>query len=43
MATLMMERHGITRIDEVQAFLTGRYISTNEAVWRILGFDIHDR
>jgi hypothetical protein len=30
-------------LDEVQSFLLGRYISSNEAVWRILGFPIHQR
>ena len=30
-------------IDEVQAFQLGRYISSNEAVWRILGMQIHER
>ncbi|KAL8580061.1 hypothetical protein ACOMHN_065110 [Nucella lapillus] len=29
--------------NEVAEYLTGRYISTNEAVWRILGFPIHGR
>jgi hypothetical protein len=30
-------------LDEVQAFQLGRYISSNEAVWRILCFPIHER
>ncbi|CAH2216048.1 jg24069, partial [Pararge aegeria aegeria] len=30
-------------INEVDQFQMGRYISSNEAVWRILGFDIHER
>ncbi|XP_054290927.1 uncharacterized protein LOC129005912 [Macrosteles quadrilineatus] len=29
--------------DEIDQFLMGRYISSNEAVWRILGFEIHER
>ena len=29
--------------DEVRQYQTGRYISSNEAVWRILGFPIHER
>ena len=29
--------------DEVRKFLMGRYISSNEAVWRILNFQIHER
>ena len=31
------------RFDEVKQYEMGRYISTNEAVWRILGFSIHER
>lgn len=30
-------------IDEIQQYQMGRYISSNEAVWRILSFPIHDR
>ncbi|KAL8617178.1 hypothetical protein ACOMHN_014348 [Nucella lapillus] len=29
--------------DEVKMFQVGRYISSNEAAWRIFGFDIHER
>lgn len=29
--------------DEVSAYLSGRYISTSEAVWRTLAFPIHER
>lgn len=29
--------------DEIAQFQLGRYISSNEAIWRILGFKIHDR
>lgn len=29
--------------DEITQFQMGRYISSNEAVWRILGFSIHER
>ena len=29
--------------DEVEKFQMGRYISTNEAIWRILNFQIHER
>ena len=29
--------------NEVAKYETGRYISSNEAVWRILGFPIHER
>ena len=31
-----------TAIDEVQRYLMGRYISSNEALWRILDFPIHE-
>ncbi|KAK7003156.1 hypothetical protein BgiMline_004587 [Biomphalaria glabrata] len=30
-------------LDEIESFQSGRYISSNEAVWRILGFSIHER
>ncbi|CAF1021035.1 unnamed protein product [Adineta steineri] len=30
-------------IDEIQHFQLGRYISSNEAIWRILDFPIHER
>lgn len=29
--------------DEITQFQLGRYISSNEAVWRILGFSVHER
>ncbi|XP_024878027.1 uncharacterized protein LOC112458567 [Temnothorax curvispinosus] len=29
--------------DEVQNYLNGRYLSTSESIWRILGFSIHER
>ncbi|CAD6227169.1 GSCOCG00011939001-RA-CDS [Cotesia congregata] len=29
--------------DEIEQFQMGRYISSNEAVWRIFSFSIHDR
>jgi hypothetical protein len=31
------------KIDEVQQYLTGRYIGPSEAVRIILGCDLHDR
>ncbi|XP_063906157.1 uncharacterized protein LOC135124864 [Zophobas morio] len=34
---------GIANPNEIEQFQMGRYISSNEAVWRILGFDIHER
>ncbi|KAL8571970.1 hypothetical protein ACOMHN_057653 [Nucella lapillus] len=41
MATFTVE--GETRKDEIKTFQTGRYISTNEAVWRIFSFDLNQR
>ncbi|KAL8572014.1 hypothetical protein ACOMHN_038372 [Nucella lapillus] len=41
MATFTVE--GETRKDEIKTFQTGHYISTNEAVWRIFSFDLHQR
>ncbi|CAF3254328.1 unnamed protein product [Rotaria sp. Silwood2] len=32
-----------TTVDEVEQYQLGRYISSNEAVWRILDFSIHER
>jgi hypothetical protein len=32
---------GINQHDEIDRFRSGRYISSNEAVWRILLFPIH--
>ncbi|XP_008189557.1 uncharacterized protein LOC103311652, partial [Acyrthosiphon pisum] len=29
--------------DEIEDYQSGRYINSNEAIWRILGFPIHDR
>lgn len=30
-------------IDEIAEYQAGRYINSNEAIWRILGFPIHER
>ncbi|GBN79694.1 hypothetical protein AVEN_148634-1 [Araneus ventricosus] len=30
-------------IDEISEYQAGRYISSNEAAWRIFGFPIHER
>ncbi|UYV74100.1 hypothetical protein LAZ67_11002115 [Cordylochernes scorpioides] len=30
-------------VNEIDQFQMGRYISSNKAVWRIFGFDIHER
>ena len=32
-----------TAVDEIEQYQLGRYISSNEAVWRILNFSIHER
>ncbi|GFR25194.1 ATP-dependent DNA helicase [Trichonephila clavata] len=29
--------------DKITLYQTGRYISSNEAVWRMFGFEIHER
>ncbi|XP_044597781.1 uncharacterized protein LOC123274285, partial [Cotesia glomerata] len=42
MAVFGLENSSVP-INEVDQFQMGRYISSNEAVWRILGFDIHER
>lgn len=31
------------KYDEITRYLNGRYISSSEAMWRILKFDIHER
>jgi len=41
-AVFGMERVGAGQ-DEIARYEHGRYISSNEAVWRILGFPIHER
>lgn len=41
MATIAISNIDIR--NEVAQFQTGRYISSNEAVWRIFGFEIHQR
>ena len=33
----------IKDFDEIVQYQAGRYISSNEAVWRILSFPIHER
>ncbi|GBO42860.1 hypothetical protein AVEN_275277-1 [Araneus ventricosus] len=35
--------HNDTQHDEFQLYEIGRYLNSNEAVWRILGFPIHER
>ena len=37
------QTNGDNEINEVETFQTGRYISSNEAAWRIFGFPIHER
>ncbi|GFR19314.1 ATP-dependent DNA helicase, partial [Trichonephila clavata] len=37
------DRNAVMHIDEVAQYQAGRYISSNEAIWRILSFPIHER
>ena len=37
------QTNGDNKINEVKTFQAGRYISSNEAAWRIFGFPIHER
>ena len=41
-AVFGLERDG-SAVDEIKHYQLGRYISSNEAVWRILDFPIHER
>jgi hypothetical protein len=41
-AVFGLDRDG-TAVDEIKQYQLGRYISSNEAVWRILDFPIHER
>ncbi|VDM99833.1 unnamed protein product [Onchocerca ochengi] len=36
-------RNAVSHIDEIAQYQAGRYISSNEAVWRILSFPMHER
>ena len=44
-AVFALQRAGVSSdtLDEVTCYQLGRYISSNEAVWRILEFPIHER
>ncbi|KIH47189.1 hypothetical protein ANCDUO_22754 [Ancylostoma duodenale] len=42
MAVFRLEDENGT-LDEIMQYLMGRYISTNEGVWHVLGFPIHER
>ncbi|VDM92856.1 unnamed protein product [Onchocerca ochengi] len=37
------DRNAVLHIDEIAQYQAGRYISSNEAVWRILSFPIYER
>ncbi|VDM97756.1 unnamed protein product [Onchocerca ochengi] len=37
------DRNVVVHIDEIAQYQAGKYISSNEAVWRILSFPIHER
>jgi hypothetical protein len=39
----VQQQDGQQNQDEVRQFQLGRYISSNEAIWRIFGFDLHQR
>ena len=39
----LARQNNINSNDEVQTYQAGRYVSSNEAVWRILGFPLHER
>lgn len=43
MANLVVTRDGTIQRDEVKDFISGRYVSANEAIWRIYEFSTHDR
>lgn len=38
-----IQEAGSSVLNEVQAFQQGRYVSSNEAAWRLLGFPLHER
>ena len=42
-AVFGIEKDGAQSNNEVDTYQRGRYICSNEAVWRILGFQIHER
>ncbi|XP_055312023.1 uncharacterized protein LOC129574268 [Sitodiplosis mosellana] len=42
MAVIEIEKNSAP-IDEIHQYQAGRLISSNEAIWRILGFEIHER
>ncbi|VDM97497.1 unnamed protein product, partial [Onchocerca ochengi] len=37
------DRNAVLHIDEIAQYQTGRYISSNESVWRIFSFPIYER
>ena len=39
----MVGLRDVEKYDKVNKFQKARYISSNEAIWRILSFPIHDR
>ncbi|XP_034044527.1 uncharacterized protein LOC117526576 [Thalassophryne amazonica] len=42
-AVFGVEQEGRQQRDEISHYQMGHYISSNEAIWRILGFNIHER
>lgn len=39
----IFEVQNINKNDEIARYQMGRYISSNEAIWHILSFPIHER
>jgi len=39
----VIQRESVNRNDEITMYQFGRYLSTNEAFWRIFGFQVHGR
>ncbi|KAI8120455.1 hypothetical protein CVS40_8291 [Lucilia cuprina] len=40
---IQQERRNVDNRNEVLSYQAGRYISSNEAVWRLFSFDLHER
>jgi len=42
-AMYQLQANQVGEVDEISDFQSARYISSNEAAWRIMGFPIHER
>lgn len=42
-ASLILAKNGEISIDEVKNYISGRYVGSQEAMWRIFEFHMHDR